>query len=178
MRIARGESVPAALLDRLRSVAEGPAPNTFEVESAGRIYELRVVALAAFESINLYGSDVTAERERHRLLLNILPAETAEELKANGRARARSYQRVTVMFSDFKDFTSISEHLTPEELVSFLYREMSFPQGAILLTGTGIIPPDDFTLHAGDEIAITIEAITSVRSYCISACTRIAAMPV
>jgi 2-dehydro-3-deoxy-D-arabinonate dehydratase len=53
---------------------------------------------------------------------------------------------------------------TPEELVSFLYREMSFPQGAILLTGTGIIPPDDFTLHARDEITITIEAIGRLRN--------------
>jgi 2-dehydro-3-deoxy-D-arabinonate dehydratase len=53
---------------------------------------------------------------------------------------------------------------TPEELVSFLYREMSFPQGAILLTGTGIIPPDDFTLQSGDEIVITIEAIGRLRN--------------
>ncbi len=54
------------------------------------------------------------------LLLNILPAETAEELKANGRALARSYDCVTVLFTDFKDFTQISEHLTPEELVAVI----------------------------------------------------------
>ena len=44
----------------------------------------------------------------------------------------------------------------PAELVEWLYRDNSFPHGCVLLTGTGIVPPDDFTLAAGDEIAITI----------------------
>jgi 2-dehydro-3-deoxy-D-arabinonate dehydratase len=48
---------------------------------------------------------------------------------------------------------------SPEELVSFLYRETSFPQGSVLLTGTGIVPPDAFTLQLGDEIEIRIEPI-------------------
>jgi 2-dehydro-3-deoxy-D-arabinonate dehydratase len=48
---------------------------------------------------------------------------------------------------------------TPVSLVEYLYRETSFPQGCFLLTGTGIVPPDSFTLHAGDEIRITIEPI-------------------
>ena len=45
------------------------------------------------------------------------------------------------------------------ELVEFLYRETTFPTGCILLTGTGIVPPDDFTLQAGDEIAIDVPVI-------------------
>lgn len=48
---------------------------------------------------------------------------------------------------------------TPEELVSYLYRECSFPHGSLLMTGTGIIPPSDFSLQSGDEIFITIEPI-------------------
>ena len=52
------------------------------------------------------------------LLLNILPAETAEELKAFGKTKAKRYESVTVFFSDFKDFTVISEQLEPEELVA------------------------------------------------------------
>ncbi len=48
---------------------------------------------------------------------------------------------------------------TPESLVEFLYRDNSFPRGCFLLTGTGIVPPDDFTLRSGDEIRITIEPI-------------------
>jgi 2-dehydro-3-deoxy-D-arabinonate dehydratase len=47
----------------------------------------------------------------------------------------------------------------PEELVAFLCRECTFPNGCYLLTGTGIVPEGDFTLAAGDEIEITIEPI-------------------
>lgn len=43
-----------------------------------------------------------------------------------------------------------------EELVHFLTREMSFPHGVLLMTGTGIIPPDDFTLRAGDLVRIRV----------------------
>ena len=48
---------------------------------------------------------------------------------------------------------------TPQELVEFLYRETSFPNGCFLLTGTGIVPPSTFTLQSGDEITITIDGI-------------------
>lgn len=47
----------------------------------------------------------------------------------------------------------------PEELVEYLYRGNSFPYGCFLLTGTGIVPPDSFTLRPGDEIRITIPPI-------------------
>ena len=46
-----------------------------------------------------------------------------------------------------------------EELVEFLYRETSFPNGAFLMTGTGIVPGNDFTLRSGDEINISIDGI-------------------
>ena len=52
----------------------------------------------------------------------------------------------------------------PEELVSFLYRETSFPAGCVLLTGTGIVPPPEFALRTGDEIAITVEPIGTLRN--------------
>jgi 2-dehydro-3-deoxy-D-arabinonate dehydratase len=48
---------------------------------------------------------------------------------------------------------------TPEELIRWLFQDNAFPNGAILLTGTGIVPPDDFTLHSGDQISITITGI-------------------
>ena len=48
---------------------------------------------------------------------------------------------------------------TPEELVGFLFRETSFPQGCVLLTGTGVVPPDDFTLQSKDEVRIEIAGI-------------------
>lgn len=48
---------------------------------------------------------------------------------------------------------------TPEELVSFVYRECSFPHGCLIMTGTGIVPGADFTLQSKDEIKISIEGI-------------------
>lgn len=52
------------------------------------------------------------------LLLNILPASVAEELKAKGFAEAKHYSTATILFSDFKSFTSVSEELNPAELVA------------------------------------------------------------
>jgi 2-dehydro-3-deoxy-D-arabinonate dehydratase len=45
------------------------------------------------------------------------------------------------------------------ELVSYLFRSQTFPHGAVLLTGTGVVPPDGFTLQAGDTIQIDISGI-------------------
>jgi 2-dehydro-3-deoxy-D-arabinonate dehydratase len=47
----------------------------------------------------------------------------------------------------------------PATLVEYLYRESSFPSGCYLLTGTGIVPPDSFTLNHGDEVRISIDGI-------------------
>jgi 2-dehydro-3-deoxy-D-arabinonate dehydratase len=43
-----------------------------------------------------------------------------------------------------------------EDLIAYLFRELSFPHGVLLLTGTGIVPPDDFTLAIGDTVTVTI----------------------
>lgn len=53
---------------------------------------------------------------------------------------------------------------TLSELAEYLGRSNSFPDGIVLLTGTGIVPPSDFTLAAGDMIAITIEGIGTLRN--------------
>lgn len=61
---------------------------------------------------------ISKEKKRSdELLLNILPEETAEELKATGTAKTKSFDLVSVLFTDFKNFTQASEKLTPEELV-------------------------------------------------------------
>jgi len=51
-----------------------------------------------------------------------------------------------------------------DELVGFLYRSQSFPHGAVLLTGTGIVPPDDFTLHPHDLVRIGISGIGTLEN--------------
>ncbi len=66
---------------------------------------------------------IEAERARaESLLLNILPAAVAEELKKHGFAEAKFYEQVTVLFSDFKNFSRIAELLSPADLV----RELDF----------------------------------------------------
>ena len=62
--------------------------------------------------------ELRAEKERSEvLLLNILPEEVAEELKAKGEAAAKFIDQVTILFTDFKGFTAISERMGPQELV-------------------------------------------------------------
>ena len=62
-----------------------------------------------------------AKKKSEDLLLNILPYETAEELKIYGTAKAKRFDEVTVMFTDFKDFTQTSEKLSAEELVAKIH---------------------------------------------------------
>jgi len=57
------------------------------------------------------------KKKSDELLLNILPSEVAEELKHKGSADAKEFIEASVMFTDFKDFTKISEKMTPSELV-------------------------------------------------------------
>ncbi|MFV8225649.1 adenylate/guanylate cyclase domain-containing protein [Christiangramia aquimixticola] len=60
------------------------------------------------------------ENERNRaesLLLNILPEETARELKKYGKVKAKKFESVTVLFADFKKFTLYAERLSPEKLI-------------------------------------------------------------
>jgi adenylate cyclase len=67
--------------------------------------------------------EIQAEKQRADLLLaNILPEATALELKANNRVKPVKYDAVTVMFTDFKGFTNIAAHLSPEVLVEELDR--------------------------------------------------------
>lgn len=60
----------------------------------------------------------------------------------------------------FSGATTLSQmKRKPKELVEYLYLESSFPAGSVLLTGTGVIPEDTFTLQSGDEVRITIPPI-------------------
>jgi 2-dehydro-3-deoxy-D-arabinonate dehydratase len=60
----------------------------------------------------------------------------------------------------FSGDTAIGQMKRPlPTLVEYLYRDNEFPCGAWLMTGTGVVPPDAFTLEHGDEIRITIEPV-------------------
>lgn len=61
---------------------------------------------------------------------------------------------------EFSDKITIAQmKRSVEELVSYVYRECSFPNGCLIMTGTGIVPENNFTLQSGDEIRITIDNV-------------------
>lgn len=84
-----------------------------------------------------------------RITRDPLPSSTTIDLKIR-RGRETVFQSSTTLAEMKRGL---------EELVGFLYRESSFPKGCILLTGTGIVPPDSFTLAVGDLIEISIDGI-------------------
>jgi class 3 adenylate cyclase len=74
------------------------------------------------EVIKAQKLEIEAEKKRSDdLLLNILPPGIAEELKATGEAEARFYNNVSVLFTDFKGFTTVAERMTARELVAELH---------------------------------------------------------
>ncbi len=65
------------------------------------------------------------KRKTEALLLNILPSEVANELKRTGASEAKQYNHVTVLFTDFVNFTGISEQMSPTELVKEINRNFT-----------------------------------------------------
>lgn len=90
-----------------------------EVQVRERTYEV----IKQKEEIEKQKGLLEEEKEKaEKLLLNILPEETVEELKAKGKATARQYRLGSIMFTDFKSFTRIAEDMKPTELVAELDR--------------------------------------------------------
>jgi 2-dehydro-3-deoxy-D-arabinonate dehydratase len=83
-----------------------------------------------------------------------MPKSTAIEIQIERNSRV-----------EFSGTTTLSElKRDPKELVEFLFRDSSFPQGVFLMTGTGIVPGDDFTLANGDVIHISIDGIGTLEN--------------
>jgi class 3 adenylate cyclase len=94
--------------------------NRFSPWQVNLFFTINLVSVGSIIFLMVYffvGKKDYFQARSENLLLNILPKEVAEELKANGNAQTKSYASVTVMFTDFKDFTKISETLSPTELV-------------------------------------------------------------
>ena len=124
--------------------------------------------------------NIIIEQERKRsddLLLNILPESTAHELKTSGSAKARKYDSVSVLFTDFKNFTQIAEKLSAEELVAELdscfkgFDEITekYQIEKIKTIGdaymcAGGIPEENFS-HPIDTVMAGLEMITFLREY-------------
>jgi len=112
------------------------------------------------------------KRRSDHLLLNILPAKIAEELKETGTAKAKRLENVTVLFTDFKGFTAISEKLTPIELVAEIHEcfvgfdriidrygiEKIKTIGDAYMAAGGV--PEPKTTHALDVVAAALDIQT------------------
>ena len=82
------------------------------------VYYFKVENDKQEQLLNIKNKSLAEEKEKSDdLLLNILPYETAEELKATGSAKAKSFELVTILFTDFKHFTTLAERLSPADLV-------------------------------------------------------------
>jgi len=89
---------------------------------AGGFFLMAILALVFFTQRKRISKEKARSEE---LLLNILPYEVAEELKDKGSAEARLIDQVTVLFTDFKGFTTMSELLSPKDLVKDLHESFS-----------------------------------------------------
>ena len=122
-----GDDLPAETFARIAAALDDPDDPTLEVEEEGTIYRLRVVSVYEFDSINLYGTDITAVRQveqlsraNENLLLNILPPSIAERLRRGENPIADRFEDMAVLFADVVDFTALSATLSPTEVVAFL----------------------------------------------------------
>jgi class 3 adenylate cyclase len=125
--LAVGSRLPDDLRESLLGQVRAGHRVTVEVESGGRTYALLPVDVPEFVFINVYGTDVTAvkqrdrlARENERLLLNILPESIADRLRAGEPLIADRFDDVTLMFVDIVDFTGLSSTMSPQELVAVL----------------------------------------------------------
>ncbi len=82
---------------------------------------------------------------------------TNQPLDMNARIQLEIKRNSNIEFTD--NITINQMKRSVEELVSFVYRECTFPYGCLIMTGTGIVPGNEFTLQSGDEIRITIDYI-------------------
>ena len=122
-----GEMLDPGLFARIIAATENAADPTLELQADGRLYRLRVVAVSAFDSINLYGTDITAARQVERLnaenealLLNILPRSIAERLRGGETVIADRFDDMAVLFADLVGFTELSSRLPPNDVVKLL----------------------------------------------------------
>jgi class 3 adenylate cyclase len=189
LRAEVGDELDPAMFARILTALDDPTDPTLEVEHDGRIYRLRVVTIYEYDSINVYGTDITAVRQvetlsraNEQLLLNILPATIAERLRSGERVIADRFDDMSVLFADVVGFTDLSSRLEPDEVVNLLNEVFSMCDGladrfhlekiktvgdAYMVVG-GLqtvygYEPSAHASHAEDVAAMGLEMIDAVR---------------
>ena len=82
---------------------------------------------------------------------------TEDPFPADSKIKIAITRKDTIVFTGQTSADQMKR--SKEELVDYLFKELSFEKGVLLMTGTGIVPPDSFTLYLGDKIEITIDHI-------------------
>jgi len=88
---------------------------------------------------------------------------SAEPLPPTTKINLQINRAGAEVFSGSTDLSQLKRD--PQTLVEYLYRDNTFPNGCFLLTGTGVVPPDSFTLQLADEIKISIDGIGTLINY-------------
>jgi class 3 adenylate cyclase len=122
-----GDTLAPEMLARVDAELADGSSGAIELEANGRIFAVRVVRVYEFDSINLYGTDITAarqveafSRENERLLLNILPPSIADRLRGGETVIADRFDDMAVLFADVVGFTEIASRLQPADVVGVL----------------------------------------------------------
>lgn len=120
--------VVIGLISTVRSRKKLQVKNTLLNDANDEIKEQKEEIMVQNEELHNRNEEIEAQRDAielekdksDQLLLNILPYETAQELKNRGAATPQHYTQVSVLFTDFKGFTKLAEKLTPKEVITEL----------------------------------------------------------
>lgn len=120
--------VVIGLISTVRSRKKLQVKNTLLNDANNEIKEQKEEIMVQNEELHNRNEEIEAQRDAievekdksDQLLLNILPYETAQELKDKGAATPQHYTQVSVLFTDFKGFTKLAEKLTPKEVIAEL----------------------------------------------------------
>lgn len=157
-----------------RQKARQEAKDTLAANEIKRQQVIRNVLLIGLTIVLLFAlvffrqrNKISKEKKRSdQLLLNILPSETAEELKSRGFAQTKYFEQVTVMFTDFKNFTGLAEQLSPEDLVKEIHYCFSAFDSIITQHGLEKIKTigDAYMCAAGLPVATTSHAEDTIKA--------------
>jgi class 3 adenylate cyclase len=181
-----GDPLPPEFFRLVHAAIQSNAQDVLECSIDGRVFELLVVSLYEFESINLYGTEVTAaravekaNRENERLLLNILPPSIADRLRGGETVIADRFDEMTVLFADCVGFTEISSHLSPTDLVALLNEVFSMFDtladryglekiktiGDAYMVVGGLVPDRDGPGHVARVAEMALDMVDAVAAY-------------
>jgi|GEM_PF-1854544 len=194
LEVEVGAPLPTAFFGRVEAAMGSESSDILEVSIDERVFELLVVSLYEFESINLYGTEVTAarevaaaNRENERLLLNILPPSIADRLRHGEEVIADRFDEMTVLFVDCVGFTELSSHLTPTALVELLNDVFSLFDrlvdryelekiktiGDAYMVVGGLTPDPDGRSHVARVADLALDMLDEVQSYRTRTGTRL-----